>query len=141
VNHRFSRGSLFALLMAALMTGAGALAGPVVAASDVHFSPLQLLQIANGIFGDQLVLGAVEALSGQAQVSPGSDGRVTVLMVGSDHRDGKLNGERTDTMMVMSLNTSTQVISAMSVPRDAARVPLAPALGGGIFFPKMNGML
>ena len=140
--YRLSRRSLTTLMLAALMTGAGALAGPVVAASDVHFSPLPFLRLADDIFGDQNVLNAVEALTGgQAQVDPGTDGRVTVLMVGSDHRDGKLNGERTDTMLVMSLNPNDHTISAVSIPRDAARVPLAPSLGGGVFFPKMNGML
>ena len=141
MNHRFSRGSLLVLAMSVLMTGAGALAGPVVAASSVHFSPLPFLRLADGIFGDQAVLNAVEAMTGQAQVSPGTDGRVTVLMVGSDHRDGKLNGERTDTMLVMSLNPNDHTISAVSMPRDTARVPLAPSLGGGTFTPKMNGML
>ena len=141
MNHRLSRGSLLVLAMSALMTGAGALAGPVVAASDVHFSPLPFLQLADGIFGDQAVLNAVQTLTGQALVGPGTDGRVTVLMVGSDHRDGGGNGERTDTMMVMSLNPNDHTISAVSMPRDTARVPLAPSLGGGVFFNKMNGML
>ncbi|MEP7360065.1 MAG: LCP family protein [Chloroflexota bacterium] len=142
MTHRFSGRSLFALSMAMLMSGAGALAGPTLAASDVHFSPLPLLTLADQIFGDQAVLGTVEALTGNhSQVSAGSDGRVTVLMVGSDHRDNKPNGERTDTILVMSINTSTHQISAASIPRDTARVPLAPALGGGTFTSKINGML
>src|SRR4051794_3987563 len=76
VNHRLSRGSLFALSMAALMTGAGALAGPVAAVSQVHFSPVELLQAADAIFGSQLVLSGVEAITGsRSRVSGGSDGR------------------------------------------------------------------
>jgi anionic cell wall polymer biosynthesis LytR-Cps2A-Psr (LCP) family protein len=142
VSHRFSRTSLFVLTISALMTGAGALAGPTLAASDVHFSPLPFVRLADQIFGDQAVLGAVEALTGTpSQVSAGSDGRLTVLMVGSDHRDGGGNGERTDTIMVMSLNTDDHSLTAVSIPRDTARVPLAPALGGGTFSNKINGML
>jgi anionic cell wall polymer biosynthesis LytR-Cps2A-Psr (LCP) family protein len=127
--------------MAVLMSGAGALAGPTLAASDVHFSALPFVRLADDIFGDQAVLGAVEALTGShAQVSAGSDGRITVLMVGSDHRDGGTSGERTDTMMVMSLDPGGHGISAVSIPRDTARVPIAPALGGGTFKNKINGM-
>ncbi|HUP83271.1 MAG TPA: LCP family protein [Candidatus Limnocylindria bacterium] len=138
---RMSRNSMMAVLLAGLMTGASGMGGPVLAASDVHFSPLPLLKFANQVFGEQTVLGAVEALTGQAQVSAGSDGRITVLAVGSDHRDGKYNGERTDTILIMSINTNNHMISAASIPRDTARVPLAPALGGGIFTDKINGML
>jgi anionic cell wall polymer biosynthesis LytR-Cps2A-Psr (LCP) family protein len=128
-------------MLAGLMTGAAGMSGPVLAASDVHFSPLPFVNLANQIFGKEAVLGAVEALTGQAQVSPGSDGRITVLMVGSDHRDGKQNGERTDTILIMSINTNNSQVSAASIPRDTARVPLAPALGGGTFSNKINGML
>lgn len=141
MTRRASRSSMLALLLATLMTGAAGMAGPTVAASDVHFSPLPFLNLANQIFGADTVLGTVEALTGKAQVSAGSDGRVTVLLVGSDHRDGGHNGERTDTILVMSINTATKVISAASIPRDTARVPVAPALGGGIFKSKINGML
>jgi anionic cell wall polymer biosynthesis LytR-Cps2A-Psr (LCP) family protein len=140
VTHNFSRGSVFGLAMAVLMSGAGALAGPTLAASDVHFSPLPFLQLANNVFGEQAVLGAVEALTGQSSVNAGSDGRITVLMVGTDWRERTHNGERTDTIMVMSLNTSNHYISAVSIPRDTSHVPLAPAYGGGTFTSKINGM-
>jgi anionic cell wall polymer biosynthesis LytR-Cps2A-Psr (LCP) family protein len=133
---------MLALLLAALMTGAAGMGGPVLAASDVHFSPMPFLNLANELFGEATVLDTVEALTGrQSQVNAGSDGRVTVLMVGSDHREGGGNGERTDTMIVMSINTNNGQISAASIPRDTARVPLAPALGGGTFTNKINGML
>jgi anionic cell wall polymer biosynthesis LytR-Cps2A-Psr (LCP) family protein len=127
--------------MAVLMSGAGALAGPTLAAADVHFSALPFLRLADDIFGDQAVLGAVETITGSnAQVSAGSDGRITVLMVGTDWRARTHNGERTDTIMVMSLNTSNHYISAVSIPRDTSHVPLAPAYGGGTFTSKINGM-
>jgi anionic cell wall polymer biosynthesis LytR-Cps2A-Psr (LCP) family protein len=135
------RNSMLAVLLAALMTGSAGMGGQVLAASDVHFSPLPFVNLANQIFGEETVLDAVEALTGQAQVSPGSDGRITVLMVGSDHRDGGQNGERTDTILIMSINTKNKMISAASIPRDTARVPIAPSLGGGVFKNKINGML
>lgn len=141
MTRRMPRNSMLAVLLAALMTGAAGMGGQVLAASDVHFSPLPFVNLANQIFGEETVLGAVEALTGQAQLDEGSDGRITVLMVGSDHRDGKQNGERTDTIMVWSINTNNKMISAASIPRDTARVPLAPSLGGGIFTNKINGML
>lgn len=132
---------MFALTMSVLMSGAGALAGPTLAASDVHFSPLPFLNFANDMFGDQSVLGAVEALTGShSQVSPGADGRFTVLLVGSDRRADSTNGERLDTIMVMSLNPNNNELAAVSIPRDIARVPLAPQFGGGTFHSKINGM-
>jgi anionic cell wall polymer biosynthesis LytR-Cps2A-Psr (LCP) family protein len=133
---------MLAVLLAALMTGASGMGGQVLGAADVHFSPLPFLRLAGQVFGEASVVGAIEALTGvQSQVSAGSDGRITVLMVGSDHRDGGGNGERTDTLLVMSINTNNKMISAASIPRDTARVPLAPALGGGMFKNKINGML
>jgi anionic cell wall polymer biosynthesis LytR-Cps2A-Psr (LCP) family protein len=132
---------MLAVLLAALMTGAAGMGGQVLAASDVHFSPLPFVNLANQIFGEETVLGAVEAITGQAaQVSAGGDGRITVLMVGSDWRPGTSNGERLDTIMVMSLNPKNDEIAAVSIPRDTARIPLPPAFGGGMFKSKINGM-
>ena len=135
-----SRHSVVAVLLAAVMTGASGMGGAVLAASDVHPSVLPWLNLADDLLGRDFVLRAVEALAGPTDVSAGTDGRITVLMVGSDHRDGNTNGERTDTIMVMSLNPNNSEISAVSIPRDTARVPLAPSLGGGIFKNKINGM-
>lgn len=140
MTRRMPRNSMLALLLAALMTGAAGMGGQVLAASDVHFSPLPFVNLANQIFGKDVVLGAVEALAGQAQVSEGSDGRITVLMVGSDWRPGSTNGERLDSIMVMSLNPNIDQLSAASIPRDTARIPIPPTLGGGIYNGKINGM-
>jgi hypothetical protein len=84
VTSRVPRNSILALFLAALMTGAAGMGGQVLAASDVRFSPLPFLNLANQIFGEETVLDTVEALTGQAQISDGSDNRITVLMVGSD---------------------------------------------------------
>jgi len=140
VSGALSRQTVVALLLAAVMTGASGMSGPVLAASDVHLSVLPWLDLADELLGREFVLNVVETLAGPSQVSAGTDGRITVLMVGSDHRDGHTNGERTDTIMVMSLNPNNHEISAVSIPRDTARIPLAPSLGGGIFKNKINGM-
>lgn len=140
VSAALSRQALVAVLLAAVMTGAGGLGGPVLAAADVHPSVLPWLNLANDVLGRQFVLHSVETLTGPSQVSAGSDGRITVLMVGSDRRPSSTNGERLDTIMVMSLNTNNSEISAISIPRDTARIPMPPALGGGVFKNKINGM-
>ena len=143
MTRRVPRNSMLALMLAALMTGAAGMGGQVLAASVRPFFGDAVLQPGQpALRRRQTVLDTVEALTGQqSQVNAGSDGRITVLMVGSDHRDGGGNGERTDTIMIMSINTENKQISAASIPRDTARVPLAPALGGGMFTNKINGML
>jgi LCP family protein required for cell wall assembly len=69
----------------------------------------------------------------------GSDGRFTVLLLGSDAR-GKLLGERTDTIMVVSIDPSTGRVSMASLPRDTVDVPI----GDGQVFAspnRINGLL
>jgi anionic cell wall polymer biosynthesis LytR-Cps2A-Psr (LCP) family protein len=129
-----------ALLLAAIMTGASGLGGQVLAATDVHPSLLPWLHLAGDLLGDEFVARAAQAVAGPTAISAGSDGRITVLMVGSDWRASSNNGERLDTIMVMSLNPNNHQISAVSIPRDSARVPLPPSLGGGTFKGKINGM-
>lgn len=60
----------------------------------------------------------------------GGDGRLTVLLLGSDRRPGG-SSERTDVMMVMSLDPTTDRISAASIPRDTIYFPRAASNGGG----------
>jgi anionic cell wall polymer biosynthesis LytR-Cps2A-Psr (LCP) family protein len=64
--------------------------------------------------------------AGGSSIQPGSDGRLTVLLLGSDRRPG-LAGERFDTIMVASLRLSTGKITAASIPRDT------------VYFPRANG--
>jgi hypothetical protein len=135
-----SRRAVFAVILAGVMTGVSGMSGPVLGAADVHPSVVPWLKLADGLLGREFVLHSVEALTGPTQVSPGGDGRYTVLMVGSDWRPDSTNGERLDTIMVMSLNPNNHEISAVSIPRDTARIPLPPAFGGGVFKSKINGM-
>jgi LCP family protein required for cell wall assembly len=55
----------------------------------------------------------------------GSDGRFTVLLLGSDLRDG-IVGERTDAIIVASIDPGSGKVALVSLPRDTVNVPIAP---------------
>jgi len=69
--------------------------------------------------------------STSTSISYGSDGRLTILLLGSDTRAGGIG--RTDTIMIMSLKGNQ--ISAASIPRDSARIPKP---GGGYYKGRVN---
>lgn len=60
----------------------------------------------------------------------GKDGRLTVLMLGTDWRPDA-PGERIDVIMVLSLDPVTKHVVAASIPRDMVQFPLAKRNGGG----------
>jgi polyisoprenyl-teichoic acid--peptidoglycan teichoic acid transferase len=66
----------------------------------------------------------------------GTDGRLTVLLLGTDYRPAH-PGNRTDAMMVVSIDPTTGVSAAFSVPRDVASFPLPKS---GTYGPKVNGL-
>ena len=66
----------------------------------------------------------------------GTDGRFTVLLLGSDYRPSS-PGNRTDAVMVVSLNPVTGQVGAFSVPRDTAGFPMPE---GGTFKGKINAL-
>lgn len=66
----------------------------------------------------------------------GSDGRLSVLILGSDKREG-LAGERTDTIMVASIDPTTGNIAMASMPRDTVNVPIAP---GKVYGARINAL-
>lgn len=66
----------------------------------------------------------------------GSDGRFTMLVLGSDARAG-LGGERTDTIMIATIDPATGRVAFVSLPRDTADVPIGP---GQTYTPKINGL-
>lgn len=57
----------------------------------------------------------------------GKDGRLTVMLVGSDWRP-EAPGERLDVIMVATIDPETGKAAVVSIPRDMAGIPLA---GGG----------
>lgn len=66
----------------------------------------------------------------------GTDGRLTVLLLGSDYRPAH-PGNRTDAIMVVSVDPATGKAAAFSVPRDTVDFPLS---GGGRFGAKVNAL-
>jgi anionic cell wall polymer biosynthesis LytR-Cps2A-Psr (LCP) family protein len=118
------------------MAGSGSLAGPVSAA-QFHFNAWPWLEAASSVshlLGGDSVLNAV---AGTNAISKGSDGRLVILLVGSDYRARLAGtGERMDSIMVMTINNNHQM-AAVSIPRDVGNVPIGP---GEIFKPKINGL-
>ncbi len=75
-------------------------------------------------------------IAGLEQIA-GSDGRFTVLLLGSDAR-GKVIGERTDTIMVATIDPTTGRVAMASLPRDTVNVPIA---NGEVYSNRINGLL
>jgi LCP family protein required for cell wall assembly len=66
----------------------------------------------------------------------GTDGRLTVLLLGSDFRAGH-PGNRMDAIMVVSIDPTTGRSAAFSVPRDITDFPLPKS---GTFHAKVTGL-
>ncbi len=66
----------------------------------------------------------------------GADGRFTVLLLGSDYRPAH-PGNRTDAIMVASVDPQSKETAAFSIPRDTRNFPL---IGGGSWTAKVNGL-
>ena len=66
----------------------------------------------------------------------GTDGRLTVLLLGTDYRPAH-PGNRTDAIMVVSIDPTTGQSAAFSVPRDIADFPLPKS---GTYGAKVNGL-
>jgi LCP family protein required for cell wall assembly len=65
----------------------------------------------------------------------GTDGRLTVLLLGSDYRPAH-PGNRTDAIMVVSVDPTTGKAAGFSVPRDTSGFPL----GNGKYGAKVNAL-
>ncbi|HEY7599781.1 MAG TPA: LCP family protein [Candidatus Limnocylindrales bacterium] len=71
-------------------------------------------------------LGALVPAASADSLPTGSDGRFTILLLGSDFRTKKpKNGDRTDMIMVVTINPATGKMAVASIPRDTAYIPLA----------------
>jgi len=117
---------ILALAAAAVVGGPGGLAGPTTTTAH-QFNPRPWLDLAAGLIHG-FAPGAI---------NNGSDGRLTVLLVGSDYRPRLAGtGERTDAMMLLTIDNAKH-ISAVSLPRDVGNVPIGP---GQVFKPKVNGL-
>lgn len=80
----------------------------------------------------------IDALFGTDTIDTGSDGRLTVLLLGSDTRGGGVG--LTDTIIIVSLKGNT--INAASIPRDTARIlnPFTPS-ASDTFKGRVNAIL
>lgn len=66
----------------------------------------------------------------------GEDGRLTVLVLGSDYRDGVI-GSRTDAIIVASIDPRSGSVAMVSLPRDTVNVPIAP---GQVYGGRINSL-
>jgi LCP family protein required for cell wall assembly len=66
----------------------------------------------------------------------GSDGRLTLLLMGTDYRPAH-PGNRTDAIMIVSIDPTTGKSAGFSIPRDVAGFPLPKS---GTYRPKVNGL-
>jgi LCP family protein required for cell wall assembly len=60
----------------------------------------------------------------------GSDGRLTILLMGVDSRGKTITG-RTDSLMFVTINPRTGRVVMASLPRDMVQVPIAPGRNFG----------
>lgn len=125
------------VVIAMMISGSGSLAGPV-RATEFEFNARPWIELGHRINQFIPVTEFVTDLAGPPSIDYGADGRLTTLLVGSDWRERLAGiGERTDTMMVVSINPNTHQISLLSIPRDVGNVPIGP---NQIFQPKINGL-
>ena len=66
----------------------------------------------------------------------GTDGRLTVLILGSDYREGVI-GSRTDAIIVATINPDTGRVVMVSLPRDTVNVPIGP---GKVYPSRINSL-
>lgn len=69
----------------------------------------------------------------------GSDGRLTVLLMGVDSRGKAITG-RTDTLMFVTINPKNGRVAMASLPRDMVQVPIAPGRTFGSGFTRINAL-
>jgi len=69
----------------------------------------------------------------------GTDGRLTVLLMGVDSRGRQITG-RTDALMFVTINPKTGRVAMASVPRDMVQVPIGPGRSFGSNFVRINAL-
>jgi LCP family protein required for cell wall assembly len=84
-----------------------------------------------------------ETTTSSSPLEWGSDGRMTVLLIGTDAGYGR-EGARSDSMNVASIDMKTGNVAMFGLPRNAADVPLGPktskALGAKTFNDMLNAL-
>jgi LCP family protein required for cell wall assembly len=69
----------------------------------------------------------------------GSDGRLTILLMGVDSRGKQITG-RTDSLMFVTINPENGRVAMASVPRDMVQVPVGPGRTFGSNFVRINAL-
>jgi len=69
----------------------------------------------------------------------GTDGRLTILLMGVDSRGKKITG-RTDALMFVTINPRNGRVAMASVPRDMVQVPIGPGRTFGSNFVRINAL-
>jgi LCP family protein required for cell wall assembly len=69
----------------------------------------------------------------------GTDGRLTILLLGVDSRTKKITG-RTDAIMFVTINPKNGRVAMASLPRDMVQVPIAPGRDFGSGFFRINAL-
>lgn len=138
MSHRRSRTALAlaSVLLVSLLSSAAA-------APQERGSPLAGLAgapTAPGSVGERDLIEVIEEVFGSSTITTGTDGRLTVLLMGSDFRPDYDPGERTDVIMVVSLNPAAKTIAAASIPRDTVYFPRHPKRGGSSGSGRVNEM-
>jgi polyisoprenyl-teichoic acid--peptidoglycan teichoic acid transferase len=135
------------LVLAALVAACGSTPAPTATLSQGSAAPAAS-SAASADASPSAVASPSDSASPSASVSPspsaaqssgnllGTDGRFTILLLGSDYRPSS-PGNRTDAIMVVSINPKTGQVGAFSVPRDTYAFPLP---GGGVFNEKVNAL-
>lgn len=125
------RSRIFAVLLAILMVVVAAPAfavtpGPVQSEDGLKIAIDSMRQLATDSRSNQRRKSTTRARKRQP-IDLGRDGRLTVLLLGSDWRP-KAGGERLDVVMVATIDPQTGQAALVSIPRDMAGIPFA---GGG----------
>jgi LCP family protein required for cell wall assembly len=70
----------------------------------------------------------------------GSDGRLTILLLGVDSRTKQITG-RTDAILFVTIDPNTGRVTMASLPRDMVLVPIGPGRTFGSGFVRINALL
>jgi anionic cell wall polymer biosynthesis LytR-Cps2A-Psr (LCP) family protein len=119
------------LLLAVVVPG-GAMAAPPDPGAILREAGETLRDLGSGITraADRAVAGSLGSCSRRSGLRLGSDGRLTILLLGSDYRRSPYIGERMDTILVVTRRPSGRVAMA-GIPRDTSQFPRAGWNGGG----------
>lgn len=120
-----------ALAGSALPPAADVVAQPAGEAEATEAGSPVLVSVADRLAGlreglvERLAALDIDAPEGSA-LTLGDDGRLTILLLGSDFREGYRYQEHTDVIMVVSLDPNTRRIAVASVPRSTVYFPRHP---------------